>query len=74
MGVQEMLCESCETTSRSEYLLSIVGLNVAIFCFANCALLSLLINSSVFPENIEPQITSIHPDFFVFSENIFVFL
>ena len=74
MGVQEMLWESCETTSRSEYLLSMVGLKVAIFCFANCARLSLLMSSSVFPENIEPQITSMQPVFFAFSKNISVTL
>ena len=47
-----------------------VGLNVAIFCLANWALLSLLMSSSVFPENMEPQITSMQPDFFAFSKNI----
>ena len=33
----------------------------AISNFANCALFSRLNNSSVFPENIDPQITSILP-------------
>src|SRR5574344_2113246 len=47
---------------------------MVIFWFANWALLSLLISSSVFPENIDPHITSMHPDFLVFSENIFVTL
>ena len=51
-----------------------VGLNVAIFCLANWALFSLLMSSSVLPENMEPQITSMQPDFFVFSENISLYL
>ena len=47
-----------------------VGLKVAIFCLANWARLSRRISSSVLPENIEPQMTSMLPDFFVFSKNI----
>ena len=42
-------------------MLSIAGLNISTRCFANFALFILRINSSVFPENIEPQITSIRP-------------
>lgn len=37
---------------------------------ANWARLSLLMSSSVLPENMEPQITSMQPDFFSFSKNI----
>ena len=37
------------------------GLNIATCMLAILARLSLLINSSVFPENMEPQTTSIHP-------------
>lgn len=69
-----MLWESCDTTSSSEYRLSIVGLKVAIFCFANWALRSLRISSSVLPENIEPHINSMQPDFLLFSENISLYL
>ena len=39
-----------------------------IFWLANCALFSLLMSSSVLPENIEPHITSMQPDFIGFSE------
>ena len=39
----------------------------------NLALLSLRINSSVLPENIEPQMTSIQPGVFAFSINIICF-
>src|SRR5688572_8776358 len=68
-----MELESCETTSSSWYRLSIAGLKISTFCLANSALFSLLISSSVFPENIEPQITSIHPlrlPWLLFSKNI----
>jgi hypothetical protein len=37
------------------------GLKISTFCFAIKALFNLRINSSVFPENIEPHITSIQP-------------
>jgi hypothetical protein len=40
---------------------SIAGLKISTFCFAILALLRRRISSSVFPENIDPQITSIHP-------------
>lgn len=65
-----MLCKSCETTSISEYLTSTAGLKIRIFWLANWALLILLISSSVFPENIEPHITSMQPVFLGFSEYI----
>ena len=37
------------------------GLNISTLRFAILARFSLRINSSVFPENIEPQMTSIQP-------------
>ena len=36
------------------------------------SVLSLLISSSVFPENMEPQMTSMQPDFLILSEYILV--
>ena len=74
MGVDGMLWASCETTSSSEYLTSMQGLYIATFSLANCALFILLISSSVLPENIEPQITSIEPAFFALSKNISLLL
>ena len=38
------------------------GLPIAIFNLAYCALFKRRMSSSVLPENIEPQITSIQPD------------
>src|SRR3954451_4898127 len=49
------------TTASSLYRSSISGLNTAIFCLANCERLMRRINSSDFPENMLPQITSIQP-------------
>jgi hypothetical protein len=37
-------------------------LKISTRCLAIFALLSLRMSSSVFPENMEPQITSIHPE------------
>jgi hypothetical protein len=50
-----------ETTSLREYLVSVVGLNISTRCLAISARRKRQISSSVFPENIEPEITSIHP-------------
>ena len=50
-----------KTKEYKEY--SILGLKISIFIFAISALLSLRINSSVFPENMLPHITSIQPEF-----------
>ncbi len=74
IGVDGMLCESCDTTWSSEYLMSTAGLYISTFWFAKVALFNLLISSSVFPENIDPQITSIEPAFFAFSKNISLLL
>ena len=48
-----------------------LGLKMAIFWLANCARRSLRMSSSVLPENIEPQMTSMQPDFLKLSEYIF---
>ncbi|MPM96089.1 hypothetical protein SDC9_143246 [bioreactor metagenome] len=69
-GVERILFESCDTTSSIEYLISILGLKISTLRFANFALLSLLISSSVLPENIDPHTTSIQPAFFALSKNI----
>jgi hypothetical protein len=60
-GVDRMALASCDTTSCSENLVSICGLNISTVCRAILARFSLRINSSVLPENIDPQITSIQP-------------
>ena len=43
------------------YLLSTFGLNITTRCLAIWARLSLRISSSVFPLNMQPLMTSIHP-------------
>ena len=60
-GVLGIEWRSWLTTSISEYLVSIEGLNISTFCRANSARFSLRISSSVLPENIEPHTTSILP-------------
>ena len=60
-GVLIMELRSWLTTSISEYRVSRAGLKISTLCFANSARLSLLISSSVLPENIDPHTTSILP-------------
>lgn len=60
-GVDGMELLSCDTTFSSEYRTSMEGLNISTRCRAKVARLRRRISSSVFPENIEPQITSIRP-------------
>jgi hypothetical protein len=50
-----------ETIFTAWYRVSITGLKISTFCLAINARLSLRMSSSVFPENMQPQITSIHP-------------
>ena len=50
---------------------SIDGLKISTLRLANCARFMRRISSSVLPENIEPQITSIQPLCLLFSKNIY---
>ena len=50
------------------------GLKIAMVWLANWALFKRRISSSVLPENMEPQITSMQPDFLKLSENISLLL
>ena len=52
---------SWETMLNSSYRISIAGLKISTFRLAILALFSRLISSSVFPENMDPQTTSIQP-------------
>src|ERR1700712_2443601 len=60
-GVDCMELALCDTTAVSSKRVSVFGLNISTFKRAICARRSLRISSSVLPENIEPQITSILP-------------
>ena len=71
-GVESIALESCEMTSSCEYLVSMAGLNISTLRFANLALFNLLMSSSVLPENIDPQITSMLPALLLLSKNISV--
>ena len=57
-GILEM---SCDTICWSLYRLSMAGLNTTTCCLAISARVNLRINSSVFPENMLPAITSTFP-------------
>ncbi|OPZ96167.1 MAG: hypothetical protein BWY72_01783 [Bacteroidetes bacterium ADurb.Bin416] len=52
---------SWETTLVSEYRVSMAGLKISTRCLAMVARFSRRMSSSVLPENMEPQITSIRP-------------
>ena len=60
-GVEWMEFPSCDTTFSSSYRVSMAGLKISTLWRANSALFSLRISSSVLPENMEPQMTSILP-------------
>lgn len=53
--------KSWDTTEFSSYRVSVFGLNISTFSLAIWARRSLLISSSVLPENIDPQMTSMLP-------------
>ena len=61
MTREDILVESCDTTSLLLYRSSVAGLNMMIFCPAKLERLSRLSSSSVLPENMHPVMTSIHP-------------
>jgi len=46
-GVERISLASCDTTFSSSYRMSTAGLKISTFCFANWALFSLRISSSV---------------------------
>ena len=53
----------CDTTFVSLNLVSVLGLKISTCCLAMNARFNLRRSSSVFPENIDPQMTSIQPVF-----------
>jgi hypothetical protein len=55
--------ELCVTSAFSAYRVSALGLNISTFSFAIVARFNLRINSSLLPENIDPQITSMLPPY-----------
>lgn len=61
IGVDMICFWSWLTTSSSEYLTSMAGLKISTFWRANCARRRRRMSSSVLPENIDPQTTSILP-------------
>src|SRR5690625_7935912 len=63
----------CVTTSSSEYRSSIAGLKTCTDKFPNFAWRTRRINSSDFPENILPQITSTQPFRLIIYKDVFPF-
>src|SRR5690606_1814991 len=61
IGVEWISFVSCETIFTSSYRVSMAGLKISTLRLAIFTRFSLLISSSVFPLNIDPQTTSIHP-------------
>jgi hypothetical protein len=60
-GVEGMEFELCDTNAFSAKRVSAFGLNISTLKRAILARFNLRISSSVLPENMEPQITSILP-------------
>ncbi len=60
-GIQGMREASCETMCTVSYRVSVAGLKMPACLPAICTRLSLRINSSLLPENMQPQMTSIQP-------------
>jgi len=70
-GIDGMEFALCDTSAFSKYLVSFLGLKIPTVNLAILARFNLLISSSVLPENIAPQTTSMLPPNSLFCLKIF---